>query len=114
MAKNNTAQKGFFKSCFDAIKGGTRSSLEGALETAERGSQRALLEQLFYDFNRSRSRVYWMNFFRGIFFGVGSVIGGTLVVAILVSILSFFADLPGVLGQLVQYIVDIVNRSPNL
>lgn len=78
----------------------------------EGDSKRAVLEELFYDFNRSRSNVYWTNFFRGIFFGVGSILGGTIVVALLVSILSLFADLPGAVGEFVQYIVDIVNRSP--
>lgn len=77
----------------------------------ELGARRAILEDLFYDFHRSRAQVYWMNFFRGIFFGVGTVIGGTLVVALVVWILSLFADIPGGFGDFVQYIVDIVQSG---
>ncbi len=79
-------------------------------QDAEVGARKALLEQLFYDFNSSRVKIFWLNFFRGIFFGVGSVLGATLVVAVIVSVLSLFADLPGVLGEFVRYIVDIVDR----
>lgn len=75
---------------------------------AEDGARKAIVEQLFYDFHSSRARVYWMNFFRGIFFGVGSLLGGTLVVALLVALLSLLADVPGVFGDFIQYIVDIV------
>jgi hypothetical protein len=62
----------------------------------ERGSRENLLEDLFYDFNRSRVEVYKMNFVRGIFFGLGSVIGGTVILAITVWLMSFFIDIPGI------------------
>lgn len=58
----------------------------------ENEARRAIMEDLFVDFNRSRSQVYKMNFFRGIFFGVGSVLGGTIVVALLVWLLSVLAQ----------------------
>jgi hypothetical protein len=58
----------------------------------ERGARRAILEDLFYDFNRSRAQVYVMNFVRGIMFGAGSVIGGTLVIAAIIWILSMLAN----------------------
>jgi hypothetical protein len=66
---------------------------------------------LFYDFNKSRAQVYKANFFRGIFFGFGSVLGGTLVVAILIWILTLLADIPGGTGDFIQYIVDTVQTS---
>ncbi len=91
------------------IKRAFTKSIKTKEKHIEDGARRAVVEQLFYDFNTSRSRVYWLNFFRGIFFGVGSVIGGTLVVALLVSILSLFTDMPGILGDFIQYIVDVVN-----
>ncbi len=59
----------------------------------ERGARKALLEELFYDLNRSRFQVYKMNFVRGILFGAGSVIGGTLVIALLVWVLSLLANI---------------------
>jgi len=77
----------------------------------EKGARRAVLEDLFYDFNSSRAEVYKMNFFRGIFLGFGTVIGGTLVVALIVWILTLLADIPGGTGDFIQYIVDTVQSS---
>ncbi|MES2630332.1 MAG: DUF5665 domain-containing protein [Patescibacteria group bacterium] len=77
----------------------------------ELGARRAVLEDLFYDFNASRAQIYKMNFFRGIFFGVGTVIGGTLVVALVVWMLSWLTDIPGGFGDFIQYIVDTVEQS---
>ena len=34
----------------------------------ENGARRAILEDLFFDFHKSRHQVYWVNFVRGIFF----------------------------------------------
>ena len=78
----------------------------------ENGARRGVMEDLFYDFHRSRQQVYWMNFVRGIFFGVGTVVGGTLVIAIVVWLLSLLVDIPGGVGEFVQYIVDTVQRKP--
>ncbi|MDB5162877.1 MAG: hypothetical protein JWO54_8 [Candidatus Saccharibacteria bacterium] len=77
----------------------------------EQGARRAVLEDLFYDFNSSKAEVYKMNFFRGIFLGFGTVIGGTLVVALIVWILTLLADIPGGTGDFIQYIVDTVQDS---
>lgn len=76
----------------------------------ENGARKGALEDLFYDFNRSRLQVYKMNFIRGIFFGLGSVLGGTLVVAIIAWILSWFVDWPGV-GNFFQDIQDALRHS---
>jgi hypothetical protein len=62
----------------------------------EDGARKAILEELFYDFNRSRAEVYKMNFIRGIFLGVGTAIGGTLVIGLLVWVLGFFVNIPGI------------------
>jgi hypothetical protein len=76
----------------------------------EVGARRAILEDLFYDFHSSRHQVYWMNFTRGIFFGVGSVLGGTVVIALVVWILSLLVDLPGGIGNFIQSIVNTVQH----
>jgi hypothetical protein len=76
----------------------------------ENGARRGLLEDLFSDFHKSRHQVYWMNFVRGIFFGVGSVLGGTIVIALLIWLLSHLVDLPGGIGNFIQYIVDTVQK----
>lgn len=78
----------------------------------ENGARRGVMEDLFYDFHRSRQQVYWMNFFRGMFFGVGTVVGGTIVIAIVVWLLSLLVDIPGGVGDFIQYIVDTVQNKP--
>lgn len=93
------------------IKKSTKKVIQKAKAEAEFGARRAVLEDLFYDFHSSRRRVYTMNFFRGIFFGVGSVIGGTLVVALIIGVLSWLAGVTGGFGTFIQYIVDIVRQS---
>jgi len=65
-----------------------RHLVEIAREKQERGARRAILEDLFYDFHKSRRQVYAMNFFRGIFFGFGTVIGGTVVVVVVIWVLG--------------------------
>lgn len=62
------------------------------IQDQERGSRQAVIEDLFYDFNRSRVSVYKMNFFRGIFFGLGTAIGGSIVVALLIWTLSMLSN----------------------
>lgn len=51
-------------------------------------------EDLFDDYYAQRYKVYKMNFVRGVVFGLGSVVGGTLMVALLVWVLSFFNEIP--------------------
>lgn len=76
----------------------------------ERDARRGMLNELFYDLNRSKSQIYWTNFFRGIFFGVGSVIGGTLIIALVLWVLSWLVDIPGGVGDFVKFIVDTVRQ----
>jgi len=76
----------------------------------ERGARNGLIEDLFYDFNRARAEVYKMNFIRGIFFGFGSVLGGTVVIALLAWMLSLFVDIPGI-GNSIQDIQQTIQRD---
>ena len=82
----------------------------GKLETKinndnENGARRALLEELFNDFHRSRVQIYWMNFTRGIFFGFGTLLGGTVLVAFVIWVLGMFDTLP----YIGEYIRNIIN-----
>jgi hypothetical protein len=79
-------------------------------EDNERGARGSVLEELFYDFNRSRSQIFMTNFFRGIFFGIGSVIGGALIIALGAMVLGMFVDLPGGIGDFVQRILDAMQN----
>ena len=76
----------------------------------ENGARKAIIEDLFYDFHKSRRQVYTMNFFRGVSFGVGSILGGTVVIAIIVWLLNLLVDIPGGVGNFIQHIVDTVQQ----
>jgi hypothetical protein len=78
----------------------------------ERGARQSLLEELFYDFHRSRWQVYWMNFNRGLFFGFGTVLGGTVIVTLIVWILGQFVGyLPDFIGHYINQIIEAMQRS---
>ena len=73
----------------------------------EKGSRQALLEELFNDFNRNRYEIYKINFFRGIFFGFGSLLGGTMLLALLVWALTFT-------GQLIPSVAGFIDQILNV
>ena len=76
----------------------------------ERGARQAILEDLFYDFHKSRKQVFLMNFLRGIFFGLGSALGATLLVAILIWVLGQFGNVFPPIADFVNGIIDAMNR----
>lgn len=76
----------------------------------ERGARRQLFEELFNDFYRSRHKVYLMNFVRGIFFGFGSVLGGTVVIAITIWVLSQFAGWFPLIGESIHNFIITLQR----
>lgn len=77
----------------------------------DKDNQQGVIEDLFNDYYKSRKKVYWMNLTRGLFFGVGSVLGGTVVVALVAWLLNLFTDIPGGFGDFIQYIVDLVRGT---
>jgi hypothetical protein len=85
----------------EKVKKTAKNVAKKVKEDNERGSRQALIEDLFYDFNRSRVEIYKMNFVRGIFFGLGSVIGGTVVIALIAWIMSLFVQIPFI-GQPIE------------
>lgn len=62
------------------------------VKNAEQDARRAVIEDLFYDFNRSQTQIYKVNFLRGVFFGFGTVLGGTIIIALIIAILGQFAQ----------------------
>jgi uncharacterized membrane protein YfcA len=52
------------------------------------------LEALYDAVRPERRSVYWTSFWKGVFSGVGGVIGATLVVAMMLWLLSLFSELP--------------------
>ena len=69
-------------------------------------ARRGIIEEMFNDMYDDRRNIYLMNLIRGIFFGVGSAIGGTIVVALVVWLLSVVVNLPGVAGEFFQQAQD--------
>lgn len=82
--------------------------LENKIETEEKRlevERKAFLEEMFNDIYSERRRIYGVNFFRGLFFGLGTFLGGTVVVALLVWLLSRFVDWP-----FVEKIIEALQR----
>jgi hypothetical protein len=67
----------------------------------ERSAKEALLEESFNDYYKHRGKVYRINFVRGLFFGLGAFLGGTIIITILVWIMSFFVNFP-LIGELIE------------
>ena len=75
----------------------------------ETDARKAILEDLFYDFHRNRAEVYKMNFVRGIFFGLGSVLGGTILVALFIWLLNAIGLLVPSLADFIDSIIKVMS-----
>jgi hypothetical protein len=67
-----------------------------------------MMEDLYLANTSKAHRLLWYNFVRGLAYGVGIFLAGTLVVGILIWVLSLFDQVP-VIGPFVQSIVDQIN-----
>ena len=75
-------------------------------------AERTLLEELLQEMYVKRWRIYKINFFRGIFFGFGSLLGGTILITLLVWLLSKVGAVVPFLSDFIQDILDSLgNRS---
>lgn len=83
-----------------------KKAVDAVEQGVEEGARRAVLEDLFYDFHRSRTQVYVMNFVRGLCFGLGSILGATLLLAILLWILGRFGDIFPPLADFINRLID--------
>ena len=84
--------------------------LKKLADDQNRGVQKNILEELFYDIYPNRWEIYRVNFFRGISFGFGSAIGATVLVVIAAMILNLFVNIPGGIGCFVKLLVDAMNQ----
>lgn len=53
-----------------------------------------LMETVFAGGFAGSARLFWLSFWRGIAFGLGAALGGTIAVAFLLYILSQLSDIP--------------------
>lgn len=74
-------------------------------ERQQRDATRGVFEEFFQDYFAHRRKVYWLNFVRGVFFGLGSVLGGTVVIAALLWVLSFLNQVP--------FLTEVVEKVQN-
>ena len=80
-------------------------------DDSEAAARKRVFEELFYDFHRSRGQVYLMNFTRGLFFGFGSVLGATLLVAISIWLLGQFGNIFPPLADFINNLIDAMQRQ---
>lgn len=91
-----------------------KKAIQKFKDDAAQAETRGFLEDLFDDYYRQRYKVYKMNLIRGVFFGFGSVIGGTLMIALLLWLLTFTNDIPfiGDFSQKVQNSIESRKGQP--
>lgn len=77
----------------------------------EQKARRKMLEELFNDWYIARKKVYIMNFVRGIAFGLGSVLGGTVVIALLIWLLSALGGISPFLGDFFIEVRDTIEEA---
>jgi hypothetical protein len=92
------------------VSNGVKTAVNKFSDDQTKGSFEAILEEIFHDFYRQRRRVYFFNFIRGIFFGAGSALGGTIILAVIIWILSFFVNFP-VIGEYLRSLEQTVQHQ---
>lgn len=70
-----------------------------------------MIEDLYYDFASRRRNVYWINFLRGLAFGLGVFLGGTVVVAILVAIIAWLANFFPSFADFFNWLIDAMSKK---
>jgi hypothetical protein len=64
-----------------------------------------MLEDLYTYGKISPGRFVWLNFARGVIYGFGLFLGGTIVVAVILSVLNMFDQVP-VIGPFVEKLLE--------
>ena len=72
-----------------------------------------LLEDTYMVNSEVKSKVLWFSFLRGLTYGLGIFIAGTLVVGILIWVLGLFDNVP-LIGPFIEKIVNNLDSSPRL
>jgi hypothetical protein len=78
-------------------------------ETLGRAVETALVKDYVYILHSTRRQI-WSSFIRGVFAGLGGVIGATLVVTVLIALLGWLGALPGI-GHFFQQLGTQINTK---
>lgn len=87
-----------------------RRAIDRVKRDNENGARQAMIEDLFFDFHRSRRQIYWINFWRGFFFGMGSLVGVTVLIMVSAWLLGRFADVFPALADFLNQLIDTMQR----
>lgn len=68
-----------------------------------------LNEHKFVRLFNSTPKMLWFQFLRGLAFGLGSVLGATLVVSVLITLLSQIEFIP-IIGEWTQLIIEEIQK----
>lgn len=104
MVKNDT------QSNAKKTKSPVKKAVDKVVRDNENGARYAVIEDLFYDFHRNRFQVYHMNFWRGVFFGFGSALGATILIAGLLWLLGQLVDIFPALADFINTLTDTMQR----
>lgn len=87
------------------------AAIERIKRDVARDAAHGVVEEFFNDVHVRRKEIYIANFIRGIFFGFGSVLGGTILIALLIWFLSQVGTLVPFLSDFIQQILDALSRG---
>ena len=73
-------------------------------------SKKDLLDELFYDTYKHKKRIIRLNFYRGLAFGAGSAIGGSILLALVVFFLTKAVDWFPLIGDFVKEIIKYLGK----
>jgi hypothetical protein len=71
-----------------------------------------LLESTYLANSEIKAKVLWFTFLRGLFYGLGIFLAGTLVIGIIISILNVFNEVP-IIGPFIENIINSLNSPPS-
>lgn len=73
-------------------------------------AERKIVDKLVLDAYGRKSKLLKFSFFQGVFFGLGSAIGGTIVLAMVIWVLARMVDWFPILGDFINKIIEYTGR----
>ncbi len=69
-----------------------------------------MMEDIVASNHANKLRFFWFTFFKGVIYGLGIFIGGTIVVALVIWLLTQFNDAP-VIGPFLDKLLYVLNNG---